>query len=169
MARKPVRIDTFQRGGDRSALPALEGAARFYLGRLASTRLLNTLDIRIECRAGVRVVDERPSAFSLDEPAALGPSPKRFTITLRRDDPIRAKLIALAHECVGVTQRAHGTLRVLRDGSIRWHADDYTGTDWRCWPWLAERYSLGSQLHLALKLAVLDGKLDLGAYIPTLD
>lgn len=169
--RKPgLRIDTFQRGGDRSALPALEGAARFYLGRLVSTRLGNTLSVRIEARVGGKL-DTGAEGFTLDPPERRdGYAPRSFTVALRRDDALSYKLAALAHECVAVKQQAQGDLRVLRTGAVRWHGLDYTGTDWRCWPWLSERFALGDRLFLDLKLAVLDGSLNLGTdWRPTLD
>lgn len=174
--RKPrLRITTFQRGGDRSALPALEGAARFYLGSLAGTRLLNTLDVRVECRVGAPS-DESVEPFTLEPPLPVRTRgyvvsrPKSFTVRLRRDDSLERKLVALSHDCVGVTQRAQGRLRVSRDGTVRWGGDDFTRADWRCWPWLTERFLLGDRLYLNLKLAVLSGDLDLGTdWRPTLD
>lgn len=168
--KRELRVTAFQRGGDRSALPALEAACRFYLGSLASTRLLNTLDVRVECRVG-RKLDADTKGFTLDPPERMeGYAPRSFTVTLHRDDALGYKLAALAHECVGIKQRAQGDLRVLRTGAVRWRGDDYTGTDWRCWPWLAERFALGDRLYLSLKLAVLDGTLDLGIpWTPTLD
>ena len=157
--RRPgLRIDTLQRGGDRSALPALEGAARFYLSRLASTRLLNTLDVRIECRVVTRPLTSE-AAFTLEP----GPArPKSFTITLPRDTSLERKLIALAHECVKVRQRAQGDLVVRRDGRVSWRGEDYTGTDPRIQPWLIQCFALQPALLDSLKLAVLDDTLNLG-------
>lgn len=124
MARSPS-ITILQRGGEKHH-DVLERAARAFLSALMSTRLANTLAIRIEVRAtkldeGVAAVAKLPTNGSV--------SSKKFTIILDRERGLKEQIEDLAHELVHVEQAATNRLQYRRwrsDGKVhaRWEGVD---------------------------------------------
>lgn len=143
-------VTIYQKGGTgQSAHPELKLAAEFYLTNLLSTRMVNTLRIRIELRAGV------PSGRSGDHENGSNGSirDKCHTIRIRRAMSLVNTLSTLAHECVHVAQQASGRLqkRVWKsDGHwhIRWEGKEqgiFNSKD-RQVPWEVEARTRGADL-----------------------
>ena len=115
------KITVLQRGGDKNH-EVLERAARFFLSELMSTRLANTLAIRIEVRA--TKLDDGTAACAF-LPTNGSAASKEFTVVLHRERSLADQLADLAHELVHVQQAASGRLQYRKwksDGKLhaRW-------------------------------------------------
>ncbi|MGD1524057.1 hypothetical protein [Vibrio owensii] len=117
-----MKITILQRGGDKNDHDILESAALYYSKMLMSTRMCNTLKLRIELRA------TKLEAGVLGECSTenIGSKAnKEFTIVMRRDEDINSKLSTLAHEMVHVAQKATNILQ-----HRKWKSDNRYHTRW---------------------------------------
>ena len=153
-----TEISFLQSGGDKHH-EVLDRAARFYLSRLMSARLANSLRLRIEVSASK--LDDSTAACTL-VPRNGSATTREFTVVLKRDRSLRDQLADLAHELVHVQQVASGRLQFRRwktDGAVhaRWCGNEMgvvaqLGYDTR--PWEAEAHRLEAELVSALRAAV---------------
>jgi len=126
----------------------IEDATRFFGRELMSTRMVNTLKIRIELRATKLEKDTLGEVGNL----LIGSERQRdFTIVSQRDEPLKQQLRTLAHEMVHVRQIAKNELQVRRwksDWKIhtRWRGEDWTDTPYQERPWEAEARVMGEEL-----------------------
>jgi hypothetical protein len=116
-----MKVQVLQRGGIRN--PNIEAKAREFAARLMSTRLCNTLSIRIEMRASKLAADMAGKCVH----APIGSQAvKTFTIVLDRDMTWSDQLSYLAHEMKHVEQVATGRLQMRfwktdRQLHVRWN------------------------------------------------
>lgn len=89
---------------------------------LMSTRMKNSLDIRLEMRSSKL---EKNVAGQCESIANGSESSKEFTIKIQRDDEINEQLSTLAHELVHVWQKCQNTLQVRR-----WKSDNQVHVRW---------------------------------------
>ncbi|WP_210499138.1 hypothetical protein [Vibrio crassostreae] len=142
-----MAIKIFQKGGGKTYHPVLLEAADYMASLLMSTRMKNSLDIRLEMRSSKLGKDVSGVCSSIANGSA---SSKEFTITIKRDDDINEQLSTLAHELVHVWQKCQNTLQVRRwksDGEvhIRWAGVDAGKQDkipYREQPWEKEAFGL---------------------------
>lgn len=141
-----TKIQILQRGGVKRH-DIIEKATRWGLGQLMSTRLANTLTIRIELRA----TKLRKGISGVAKSKVKGSKAnKTFTIVLRRDDCLKEQLVTLFHELVHVEQIAKNRLqkRVWRsDGCVhvRWEGEHLGRKDaipYHKRPWEIEAFRL---------------------------
>jgi len=117
-----LKISILQRGGNKDNHPILESATRYFAKQLMSTRMNNTLSIRIEMRTSKLGKDALGSCST----ASIGSkSNKEFTIMVQRDSEINEQLVILAHEMVHVQQKAMNTLQYRL-----WKSDKKYHTRW---------------------------------------
>lgn len=142
-----MAIKIFQKGGDKTYHSVLLEAADYMAGLLISTRMKNSLDIRLEMRSSKLGKDVSGVCSSIANGSA---SSKEFTITIKRDDDINEQLLTLAHELVHVWQKCQNTLQVRRwksDGEVhvRWAGVDagkHEEIPYREQPWEKEAFGL---------------------------
>ncbi|MEZ8292388.1 hypothetical protein AB6D11_00895 [Vibrio splendidus] len=149
-----MNTTVLQRGGDRHSHNMLKRAANYFSRALMSTRMVNTLNLRIECRSSKL----KSNISGLCKAKANGSqSTKEFTVVLQRDDPWHTQVLTLAHELVHVYQGAMGTLQYRQwksDGQLhtRWAGKDLgaCGTiPYRERPWEIEAFALEETLFQA--------------------
>jgi len=145
-----TNIQILQRGGVKRH-DIIEHATRWGLSQLMSTRLANTLTIRIELRA----TKLRKGISGVAKSKAKGSKAnKTFTIILLRDDCLKEQLVTLFHELVHVEQIAKNRLqkRVWRSDNrvhVRWegkHLGPRDAIPYRTRPWEVEAFRLEKTL-----------------------
>jgi hypothetical protein len=125
-----MKISIFQKGGEKNH-ELIEKATRYFASKLMSTRMMNTLSLRIE----VRSTTLPKNAIGVCTGKVNGSkSTKNFKIELQRDMPIGKQIETLAHEVVHVWQKASNTLQFRQwksDGQvhIRWNGNEMGLTD----------------------------------------
>jgi len=112
--KRELKVEVFQRGGDPERPAQLEAIARACVAELFSTRMANTLRVRIEVRAGVPR-DRRGDASFRNMYADR--SRKVYKIRVQRDLPLERQAQTLGHELVHVKQFAEDRLRPRTRGS----------------------------------------------------
>lgn len=120
-----MKINILQKGGNKNH-ELLERAIKFYGSQLMSTRMLNTLSLRVEIRATKL---EKKTMGTCSTKAQGSISNKDFKIMLQRDMSLKDQLETIAHEMVHVWQKATNKLqfRVWKsDGQMhtRWNGND---------------------------------------------
>lgn len=151
-----TKIKILQRGGfKRHGL--LEEATRWALSELLSTRMANTLSLRIE----VRSTKLHENGYGLVVSTANGSkASKKFTVTIHRDHSLTQQLKGLFHELTHVAQYATGRLQCRRWKSdrkfhYRWEGEEM-GTEeenpyWNR-PWEVEARKMEEELLQKWKL-----------------
>ena len=114
-----MKITILQRGGDKNH-EVLEAAVRFYARHLLSTRMANTLDLRVEVRA-TTLNDGNLAQVSI---LTNGSNPtKAFKIILDRERSLVDQIGDLAHEMTHVAQAAMGRYQLRRwKSDLKLHA-----------------------------------------------
>ena len=142
-----MKITILQRGGDKSNHDVLRDATKYFCKMLMSTRMCNTLNIRLEMRATKLERDALGSCFT----EAVGSKTNTdFTVMIQRDLPIKEQLETLAHECVHIHQKRSNLLQYRlwkSDGAYhaRWNGQDmgvYDSIDYWKRPWEVEAFAL---------------------------
>lgn len=123
-----MRIQVCQRGGTHRE-PFIEALLIRVGGQIMSTRLLNTLQIRVECRA----TKLKPHVDGVVRPI----SKKEYLVIIQRDDSAQEIAETIAHEIRHIEQFARGRLRVGKKG-------DKNGWFWRPGPGEASFYPFPS-------------------------
>ncbi len=144
-------IAVFQKGGEPKDHDMLKEAASFFLSQLLTTRMINTLAVRIELRSSKL---GKNTAGEVSTGANGSNASKNFTITLRRDSDVESTLSSLAHECVHIQQKAMGRLqkRIWKsDGQmhVRWegrHLGPIDNIRYITRPWEMEAREKGHKL-----------------------
>lgn len=140
-----TKITVLQKGGFKHH-EVLERACRAFLTARMSTRLANTLTIRIEVRSTKLKEDTLAVAKLPTNGSAVS---KAFTVVLRRERPLSLQVCDLAHELIHVEQAATGRLQYRRwksDGKVhaRWEGADLgpvEGLAYATRPWEVEARS----------------------------
>jgi hypothetical protein len=107
--KKGVQI--FQKGGCKKDHDTLLKATQFYAKELMTTRMFNSLAIRIEMRAS-KLNKFTRGTCSMGKWGSQ--TEKKYVITIKRDMSIGEKLEVLAHEMVHVQQRAYNRIQMRR-------------------------------------------------------
>lgn len=142
-----AKIKVFQRGNiqqDRHFY--IEEAAHYFAGKLFSARMSNLISVRIELRASKLPKDTLGCVYSKHKR-----NQREFKILIRRDEPLRKQLRALAHEMVHVRQMAYNELqhryfRTQRQTRKFWKGVDHTETPYQDLPWEIETRSMEREL-----------------------
>ena len=116
-----MKVTILQKGG-RKNHEVLDEATRFYASKLMSTRMMNTLNLRIEVRSTIL---PKNWAGSCSAKVNGSQSTKDFTIVLQRDHTLGEQLKTLAHEVVHVWQKARNTLQYRL-----WKSDNQVHVRW---------------------------------------
>lgn len=140
-----MKITILQKGGQKYH-EALEKAVRYFAAQLMSTRMTNTLEIRLEVRA--TKLKKRVAGTCSTVPVGSKAS-KKFTIVLQRDMLPRDMFATIAHEMVHVQQKATNRLQFRRWSSdkqmhVRWEGKDmgvFGDIPYRIQPWEVEAYA----------------------------
>jgi hypothetical protein len=105
-----MKIQILQRGGYKYH-ETLEAAIRFYASQLMTTRMSNTLTVRVEVRA-TKLTDGNLATVAI---ATNGSRPtKTFKIILDRERSLSDQVGDLAHEMAHVAQAATGRYQLRR-------------------------------------------------------
>lgn len=150
-----MNINILQKGGKKNH-ELLDESIRFFAKQLMSTRLMNTLNIRVEIRA-TKLDKDVLGACSAKSDGSL--STKDFKIEIQRDEHVRDQVRILAHEMVHVWQKASNTLQYRQwksDNKIhaRWNGNDvglYNDIPYLERPWEKEAYYLEQPLYDSFK------------------
>lgn len=102
-----MKIQILQKGGTKNH-ETIERATRWAIGKLFSTRLANTLHIRIEIRASLNTGSVDGRCFT---PSNGSKATRKFRIQILRDAPLRSQIRILFHELAHVHQFATGRLQ----------------------------------------------------------
>ncbi len=146
-------IHFYQKGGDQTKLEKLKKASMFFSKELMSTRMINTLAIRIEMRA-TGYADRHTTGNCNGDIFNGSQASKEFTLKVQRDNSFESQLRTLAHELVHVQQYASKRLQTRFWKSDRkWH-DRWEGTDMGVQssieygdrPWEIEAFEKANQL-----------------------
>ncbi len=117
-----MKINVFQRGGFKDNHEVLKHATEYFCKMLMSTRMCNTLNIRLEMRATKLDKDALGSCYT----DAIGSQKNTdFTIMLQRDGDIKEQLETLAHEAVHIFQKRSNLLQYRK-----WKSDDKYHARW---------------------------------------
>lgn len=146
-----TRIQFFQRGGDKNH-SAMDNAARWAIGQLMSTRLANTLTIKVKFRA-TGLDDSTMGCVSPDQLSG-SKAPREFTIIIQRDVGYRQQLSTLFHELTHIQQLASSRLQMRQwksDGQLhfRWERQELgtpSQNPYYTRPWEVEARSKQKQL-----------------------
>lgn len=106
--RRQLKIKVLQRGGAPEAVPFVEDMTRRIVAKMFSTRMANTLCLRIELRSSKMKSDRLGEAH---HSTVHDPSKKCYTIIVHRDVLPTQMAKTLAHELGHVKQYAEGRLR----------------------------------------------------------
>ncbi|MGI2916169.1 hypothetical protein [Vibrio parahaemolyticus] len=149
-----MNIKIYQRGGFKDNHDVLINATEYFCKMLMSTRMCNTLNIRLEMRSTKLGKNGLGSCYT----DALGSKKnKDFIVILKRDAPIADQLKTLAHECVHIHQKATNLLQYRlwkSDGKFhaRWNGEElgvYDAIPYQDRPWEIEAYFLEDIMHKA--------------------
>lgn len=147
-----MKITILQRGGDKDGHEILEDATRYFGKMLMSTRMCNTLNIRVELRASKLDKDTLGQCSTISMGSKAN---KDFTVLMQRDVDINKQLMILAHEMVHVAQKATNVLQYRlwksdRKYHARWNGFDMGLSDSIPYyerPWEREAFAL--EKHMA--------------------
>ena len=150
-----MKVKILQKGGNRDNKLDIAQAVMFYAKELMSTRLMNTLTIRVALR-----VTGRSSKTTTGHVHMLNngsAAQKVFNINIDRNATLVDQLQILAHEMIHVEQIARGRYQLRKwksDGiyHARWEGKDlgnWHDIPYREQPWEIEAYD--NQLDLAGK------------------
>ena len=155
-----TKISIFQRGGYKRH-GGIEYACRWALAQLLSTRMANTLNIRIE----IRSTKLKKGTLGLVRTASNGSkATKNFTIVLHRDHSLREQLETLFHEVAHVAQFAMGRLQQRhwksdRKLHYRWEGQEMGAPEENPYwdrPWEVEARRVESELNAKWKQHKID-------------
>jgi hypothetical protein len=146
-----MKVQILQRGGNQEFNDVMKEAARFFASRLMSTRLANTLTVKI----AFRVTGREVKASGHVMPSGAGSKGQRnFSINVMRDAELEKRLEVLAHEMVHVEQLASKRLqlRFWKTDSqchVRWQGQEcgvYSHIPYYSSPWEVEARAKASEL-----------------------
>lgn len=150
-----MKITIFQKGGNKNH-ELIEEATRYFAKKLMSTRMINTLNLKIK----VRSTTLPKNAIGVCSTLANGSiSSKDFDIEIHRDISLKKQVETLAHELVHIWQKTSGMLQFRKWKSdnnihIRWNGEE-TGLSnaipYLERPWEKEAYFLESHLYNSFK------------------
>lgn len=157
--KRQLRIRVLQRGGAPEAVPFMEDMARRIVPKMFSTRMANTLCLRIELRSSKMKSDRLGEAHYS---TVHDPSKKRYLIIVHRDLLPTQMAKTLAHELAHVKQYIEGRLRhgkreteaghfwkPTREGEGQFFP--YATTDYWTSPWEVEARELSALGSEAMK------------------
>ena len=119
-----MKLTVLQRGGIKN--PRIEERARFFASILMSTRMSNTLHVRIEMRS-TTLVDG--NSAQVTHAANGSKASKHFVIKIDRDAPFNEQIGFLAHEMKHVEQVATGRYQTRVWASDRQMHARWNGTE----------------------------------------
>lgn len=115
-----MKINILQRGGFKDNHTVLAKATEYYCKMLMSTRMCNTLNIRLEIRA--TTLKKNVTGTCQTDPIGSKTNTD-FTIVLKRGEPLLDQLRTLAHEIVHVHQKRTNLLQYrLWKSDMKYHA-----------------------------------------------
>lgn len=138
-----MKVKILQRGGNKRYHPVLEKAIRHYASQLFSTRMANSLSIRLEFRVGKNtkcrgVVYHNTNGSKIQ---------KEWKIVIGRDIDLLHQLIILAHEMKHVQQGVSKRLQFFKNKDkilrARWEGETMIVKDvpYNKRPWEIEAYA----------------------------
>jgi len=117
-----MKVDILQKGGDKKDIETIKNAVLYFGKVLMSTRMCNTLNIRIELRSTKLKKNTLGICTSENNGSK---SSKSFTIIIQRELPLIDKIETVAHEMVHVYQQSINKLQIRK-----WKSDDLFHVRW---------------------------------------
>jgi hypothetical protein len=163
--RRQLRVKVLQRGGAPEAIPFIEDMTRRIVPKMFSTRMANTLSLRIELRSSKMKSSTNGQAFHAD---IVNYKNKQYTIIIQRDLLPTQMAKTLAHELAHIKQYTEGRLRPGRQGGEMgrfWKPTregagqfwPYATTDYWTSPWEVEARELSALGSEAMKERMAEG------------